>query len=309
MLTTSFEEAETVPALAHYTSFDAFTSILKSKEIWLSVIKEMNDTSEMIRGTEIVSSALDALGPTLFNSLPFGSMNVPDQFAARRAILEHETFAFCLSIHGADAQTDRLVMWRAYGQNGDGLCLVMRKETLLEQRSSDGLFPLHWARITYEGEAAARDRVRRTLAHIDNILRSRPNQLAVVPPTLVGMLVANAAAILAASHKHPAFSEEREVRFIHSKIFAASVSSDWGTRTVDLGERPALKFVLPLRNYAEFGINASLPVLLDHVIVGPSPNQHDKMLEVRSILDAHDLQEVGVVCSQIPYRAPPRSGK
>src|ERR1700692_1511153 len=51
-----------IPMLAHYTSVDAFKSILRSRELWFSRIRDTNDTSEAVVGTRIVGEALDRYG-------------------------------------------------------------------------------------------------------------------------------------------------------------------------------------------------------------------------------------------------------
>jgi hypothetical protein len=45
-----------IPMLAHYTSLDAFGSILRTRELWFSLIRDTNDTSEVIESTEIITS-------------------------------------------------------------------------------------------------------------------------------------------------------------------------------------------------------------------------------------------------------------
>jgi len=123
-----------IPMLAHYTSVDAFKSILRSRELWFSRIRDTNDTSEAVEGTRIVGEALDRHGPSIFPN--FAQFHAREQFDARRALLETDTYVLSLCEHGSDQRTDRLVMWRAYGHNGNGLCTVLRKQAMLGQTAT-----------------------------------------------------------------------------------------------------------------------------------------------------------------------------
>jgi hypothetical protein len=57
-----------VPMLSHYTSVEAFRSILRSRELWFSLIKDTNDTSEAVEGTKIIGEALEKYGPEIFRN-------------------------------------------------------------------------------------------------------------------------------------------------------------------------------------------------------------------------------------------------
>jgi hypothetical protein len=41
----------------------AFRSIVASQQLWLSLVRDTNDTSEVIEGTRIVSASLQEHGP------------------------------------------------------------------------------------------------------------------------------------------------------------------------------------------------------------------------------------------------------
>lgn len=89
-----------IPLLAHYTSADAFRSILKSRELWFSLIRDTNDTSEAIEGAALVSEALRDYGPTIFRN--YVAFEVAQQFEARRCLLETDTHVLSLCEHGSD---------------------------------------------------------------------------------------------------------------------------------------------------------------------------------------------------------------
>jgi hypothetical protein len=291
--------------LAHYTSLDAFKSILRSKEFWLCQVRDMNDTSEMIDGAAIVTAALVKHSPQIFKAPIAAEMEIVPQFEARRELLETDTYALSLSEHGTDEETDRLVMWRAYGHDGNGLCLVLRKDTLLGQ-SAAGQFPIQWTPIEYASPQKLTERVQQRLQHLSEIFSARQNFVSALPPKNLGMLIVQSVVQLVVSHKHLAFKDEHEVRFIRSRLLQSSVLPE-GACYRTIGTREKSIFAIPLREYPEYGIKARLEDLLDHIIVGPSDRQETMYREVRNALDGDGLNHVPIRLSGIPYR-PTRQG-
>ena len=148
------------------------------------------------------------------------------------------------------------------------------------------------------------NRLRQRLEQIEDTFRALPKAVAALPPQLLGMLIAQCAVPLVLGHKHVAFRDEREIRFVRSRILQPLVPPDGaGYRTVHSSGRAKSVFVLPLRNYPEFPVNADLSAMLDHIIVGPSHQQDQMYSEVRDSLDAEGLTQVRIHRSEIPYRA------
>lgn len=288
-----------VPMLSHYTSVEALRSILHSRELWFSLIRDTNDTSEAIEGTRIIGEALGRYGPEIFPN--YSELDAPRQFNARKDLLEKDTYVLSLCEHGGDQKTDRLVMWQAYGYNGHGLCMVLRKQAMLGQ-TAKGRFPVHWCPIEYEDAAGLEQRVRRRLQQVHDVINVTPGANA-VPARAIGMLISVCVVPLVIGHKNVAFEHEKELQFVRSRLLQQLVPPDGaGYRTVMVDGHPKSKFVLPLRNYPEFSIDASISALLDHVIIGPSGQQEHIAQEVRELLDTNGLGHVEVHRSIIPYR-------
>ncbi|MEA2874494.1 MAG: hypothetical protein QOH67_4629 [Hyphomicrobiales bacterium] len=131
-----YTRVEHIDLLAHYTSLQAFQSMVQSRELWFSLVRDTNDTSEVTEGGMIVAAALQEHGPTMFPE--YRSFNAAGQFEAMRSQLETDTYALSLCEHGSDRRTDRLEMWKDYGHGGNGLCLVLRKVTMLGNTTTWG---------------------------------------------------------------------------------------------------------------------------------------------------------------------------
>ncbi len=303
LIAESYARVAHIPKLAHYTSLNAFKSILRSKELWLSRVRDMRDTSEVTEGAEIVAAALKKLGPQVFKSFRYSETDTGQYFASVRPVLETKTFVLSLCEHGSDQRTDRLTMWRAYGDDGYGLCLVLRKEALLEQRAA-GRFPVHWSPIEYETSQELEGRLWRRLANIEEVFRQAPQSALLALKPVLGKIITACLLSLVFSHKNENYFDEQEVRFVRS-AFLQREAPPAGAGNRDVGPAAMSKsvFVLPLRDYPEFSINASMTALLDHVIVGPSCQQESNYGQVKELLQANGLAHVEVIRSTIPYQA------
>jgi hypothetical protein len=305
ILTDVYARVEPIPMLAHYTSVEAMGSILRSRQLWFSSIPDMAvvDTSEVVEGAQIVSDALAGLGPQIIRTIPYAQMNAQQVFEGIRAQLVSETYAISLCEHGSDERTDRLVMWRAYGHDGHGLCMVLRKSTLLGQTAA-GRFPVHWSPIEYDSPERLEERVRLRLTQIEGAFQTLPTQLRSTIAPVLGEFIVSCMLSLVLGHKNEAYSDEREIRFIRTPLIQiAEPPPDAVYLEVGTAQKPRRIFALPLRNYPEFGINADIQALLDHVIIGPSHQQDQMYTRSRALLDSNGLAHVEIRRSTIPYRS------
>jgi hypothetical protein len=194
-------------------------------------------------------------------------------------------------------------MWQAYGKDGYGICLVLRKDTLLGQRARNRNFPVNWCPIEYDDQAQFSERVKNRLLLIKQAIDATPGADRIIPAPALGTLIAACLFQLVFGHKNLGFEHEKEVRFIRSRLLQRlDPPEDVTYRSITVGGIPTTKFILPMRNYPELDIDATLEAILDHVIIGPSTTQEETTDEVRSLLDANNLAHVQIVQSAIPYR-------
>lgn len=301
----TYQRVQRIPMLAHYTSLDAMENIIRSKEFWFSSVPDMAsvDTSEVVEGTEIVANALRIFGPQIIRTIPFAQLNVGFVLDVIRPKLISETFAISLCEHGSDQRTDRLTMWRAYGHNGHGVCMVLRKETMLGQTAA-GRFPVHWSPIEYDTRPQLEDRVTNRLIQLETAFQTIPAALRDSIRPVLGEFIVSCILSLIIGHKNAAYVDEQEIRFIRTSLISiAPVPSDAVYKEVGTVQKPRRIFSLPLRNYPEFGINADMSALLDHVIIGPSDHQEKMYEDARGLLANNGLGHVAIQRSTIPFRA------
>jgi Protein of unknown function (DUF2971) len=257
--------------LYHYTSLEAFTSIIQNKTMWASHARFCNDTSEQ----QIVKNLfLDGLRKRL-------EMYPPDLQSGARELFEtwrdrfanaSPFFLICFSEDGGD----RLSQWRAYG-GGSGICLRFKKAQLhnwivagLSERIAI-LKPVRY--ISPSGDEQLH-------AELDEILDSFKD------PEQNTELAADVY-ISAAISKHRAFDEEKEWRML---VYS------WNQQ---LRHRTRGPLLVP---YIELDFGEALTDLVARVIVGPVPHREQVAVATKGMLEANGFTSTEVRCSETPYR-------
>lgn len=99
--------------LYHYTSMNTFTSMLNSRELWLSNTGTMNDRKETIHFIEMIQKELKSYQRSDFFDKIY--WQIPG----------HYKYAFCLSTEKDDA-----AQWERYADAAKGVCVVFSVEEL-----------------------------------------------------------------------------------------------------------------------------------------------------------------------------------
>ncbi len=103
--------------LFHYCDQSAFINIIKSKVLWASDLKKMNDPSELLHGPNILSELYDSIFPNSKVSLDGDD----DSFSNDNLYL-----ACSMSKNG-----DLLSQWRAYSNDGAGFSIGIDQDDLI----------------------------------------------------------------------------------------------------------------------------------------------------------------------------------
>jgi hypothetical protein len=105
----------------HYSSLEAFYSIMDTGRIRFTSVKSTNDPSEFLFGLSIVNRALEEMDNLQAHQRKVVSL-------CKDAILSRDfkAFVFCMSEALDDeANVGELSQWRLYGSNGRGIALVI----------------------------------------------------------------------------------------------------------------------------------------------------------------------------------------
>lgn len=113
------ENSDVSHPLFHYTDMESIESILKSKTLWLSEYRDLDDKAEIAHG-------LDFMRLTgRWMPISVNEKDVLDDIDQEvRRMLTKKGVAHLFSF----AKPDHLVMWRLYAANGEGLAIGFRKE-------------------------------------------------------------------------------------------------------------------------------------------------------------------------------------
>ncbi len=272
-----------ISVVYHYTSMEAFVSIVESDSIWLSDYSYLNDKTELVHGVTVVSDAIKEF---------LGQGVSIEQEGLLQAWLEKAKAPLQrVCVASFSGEGDSLSQWRAYGNVAIGF--VPHKIGIHANQSQGGV-------VQYESE------IQRKLAqvYLSHSLQAydediKNNLLERIPDVYhrFGQVLE-----LVSFFKNPSFQDEREYRLVyveHPELFERE----------DFLERPPKQFrVKDGRIYSHVKSSELFstpehkwPLGICEVVLGP---ETDDLMElgVREFLDENGLQEVPIKRSAIPYR-------
>ncbi|HEY2899044.1 MAG TPA: DUF2971 domain-containing protein [Polyangia bacterium] len=138
---------DTPPALLfHYTSSAGLDGILKSKEIWATHFRYLNDAGELTYGEELALELANDLlqGPKELGVRTFLEMFV-EHFATMRL---SEIGAIYVASFSENA--DQLSQWRAYGSDNSGYAIGFSRLPEPTNDSPDAIIGLSLYKCTYD---------------------------------------------------------------------------------------------------------------------------------------------------------------
>ncbi|QJC86115.1 DUF2971 domain-containing protein [Cereibacter sphaeroides] len=294
---------------AHYTSAYAALQIIEKEEVWMRNAVVMNDFSEIQHGQDCVNHALQdpVIGGVAGGRLHTILEDVKAGLSATLLedlmnIAVHQTigsYLVSISEHGngstEEDQYGRLSMWRAYGGNTN-VAFVFRTTPFFARSTAYTAFtsPVHYCCPTsFKGEFES---------FVSRLERERAF-LCSLGGEEVRMYVTNALHFAILSLKHPGFREEREWRVIHSPSLMPSPRIRYDIETIN--GVPQRVYKLPLMNFPEEGlIGATLPELIEEIIIGPTATPWPIYEALASKLEAKGMQDAWrrVRISNIPLR-------
>lgn len=301
---------------AHYTTAESGFKILQSGRMLLRNSLVMNDFSEVQHGVNCLSKAYNGeIGERFKAVLRRVESDLPEVLAANFDSdvvgIRTETYLTSISEHG-DPHTGqgtedlfgRLSMWRAYAKQ-NGIAFVFKNTPFLSESNALNAFTspvLYATPDAYE-------------AHFEEIVTNfeqNSDELASLGGQFVHDLVMAAFRMAAQSTKHPSFAEEREWRVLYSPTLlhkneqlTPEQFARIPTELMTLGGVPQRVFAVPFQNHPEEGfVGATIPELLDRILIGPSL---DAMAIQRAFVSLlYDMNvpdpESKVVLTNIPLR-------
>jgi len=244
------------PIIYHYCTTDTFLSIIDSKTIWTSDINTMNDFGEVHWGydrfIEAANRVIDTVGKDFL-----------DEIDSR---LSETQLNILPAIASFSTEGDMLSQWRAYAADGHGVSIGFDSAEMAK-------LSMRHAMINYSQEQQTGHFTSMILAlhEVYNKLPDREKDSFMFE--MIGKMGCDLALF-----KSPAFSEEKEVRFIRA-LNVTKLNGEWGLKDEGgQGEKQSRKKLkVKYRSSENGGIISyvALPIsglgeeLIKEVIVGP----------------------------------------
>jgi len=273
--------------LYHYTTFSGLLGIVRSRALWASDIRYMNDSAELRHTADLINAEVR-------ERIDSGQANTTllSQFAdwvSYRITNGHMLFGASFRSHG-----NLLSQWRGYSSPGKGVSLGFCPDYILQCAQRQGFMI---GKCIYE-PARQRMLIRQVVDAVETLAadqasgeRSAVERSALYREAFASMEtdLLRIAAIL----KHPSFREEKEWRIV-SPVVA-------NTAEAPILFREGHAMLVP---YIEFDIGLDdRPLAMDHLFLGPTANINISMNSLKMFLEQHGIiPKRGIDYCQIPFR-------
>lgn len=311
--------------LCHYTSFTSFEKIVDTKSLILSPLSYTNDYSEFRRGFHEVMALFESFMKQHGDNVSDSKRKLIDAFVthakANRDQVYFRQFLSCWSqCDPGDPKEspDRLSMWRGYAADGHGVCMVLD----LNKVDIAGMAPSNiiLLPVIYETEEEIRKRADESFGEFLHQIDNKSETLNWDPVDIKNAMI-YILNTLAITHKHPAYSEEKEWRLVCDyEELSGYVGSIEGSKIsrnisyiIDKNPRAVVRLFLDGKENLD-PIRVDLQEILSDVYIGPCSwdLRHQRLMAVKSFLDEKGFkvrdtldsqtQGVNVRLSDIPYR-------
>jgi hypothetical protein len=263
------------PVLYHYTRLPGLLGIVKSRALWATDIRYLNDEKEFQYALELTKNLLTSLRDS--DAPPAYAPLIPTLLAAIDALDSSGVYVSCFTENG-----DLLSQWRGYCGSEAGCSIGWPGAALRKSGERAGFF---LAKCIYEPDLQRNlvlDVLDRAFARKPDLSSSHASSLFSVALSMVAPLL-----------KHPSFHEEAEWR-----LFSAHRIS----KQQPLGFRPGRASIIP---YVEVRLEDEEGHLtaIQRLIVGPTPLPLLSAQAIQSCLSAAGASAHKVVVSAAPYRS------
>ena len=300
--------------IIHYTSADSFKNIFLSKSLQFSASSAMNDTREVLGPLAIIprywhGARCKAWKDAMSQAWPQFIPAFETYFTNRMPAAAGELYLSCWCKYDINEfPTGKLSMWRAYGDDGRGMAILIDTKPLRDFRISgvDG-FPIQFFKTRYENDQQFEDTLHASalacLNHI-GVLHAVAAQRGLDDAC---WWLFQAWIQAAATRKHPGFREEEEWRFIYVRSWdhQNTFSSHVGVATIRGQIRP--RMLLPVIDYGHLGLPGTD---FNKIVVGTimGPNLADKSSTHRAalmLMEGAGLANASnrIVICDTPYRS------
>lgn len=282
-------------SLAHYTSVANAINIITTKSIFLFNARTLNDNQELDHAVTLIDKTTKNLLTREIRSAVVGGF----AFHQRK---QGAVYVFCLAEPGGPRSKethDRLAMWRAYGDDGNGVAVEIFSECIATAPiANTGSVTL--GKVLYREKA--KNRLIRAIVSAFKESCARHG----MRESDGSFVLSSALWRIAPFLKHEAFEEEREWRAVVEVSPAPFIpGAPDGTKLIEFHDgRPYVKLALRGKPTTRIEALVTETRFFKGALVGPSPRQSVNVAKVASaLLKAEPAAEyLSTEVSTIPYR-------
>lgn len=269
--------------LYHYTSFTGLLGIVEKRALWASDIRYMNDSAELKHTANLIRSEInDRIGaghkkPDLLNQF--------FDWVTHRITNGHMLFAASFRSNG-----NLLSQWRGYSRLGKGVSLGFDPNYILQCAEKQSF---QIGKCIYN-HTSQQQLISQIIDAVENLAEKHYSEREPSYHSIFHQIESDLLRI-AAILKHPSFAEEEEWRIV-SPVITDFVKAPVLFREGASMLVPYIEFQFTPRNH--------VPIALEHLFLGPTPNITISMNSLTMFLSKNDIQPArGISYCQIPFRA------
>lgn len=263
--------------LAHYTNQHGIIGILKSSEIWATIIRFLNDSNERQYG---LSLALDILRQRIENKI-YSHLSLAHLEMFKEELSRRGGSNICVCSWSEN--DDTLSQWRGYSKGSQGYAFCLSGSDLREIATSQN-FWLGKCIYDYKTHAEIITEI------LDSCINSARHGTPPKPSDLAERIT-NWMLLVAPFIKDPGFAEEKEWRLVSTIL-----PSDHANFSV----RPGKSFPIP---YYRFSLKKHGGPTQFWINVGPGNNKELASDGLHFLFDRSELKWSSMGSSRIPLRS------
>lgn len=273
--------------LTHYTAAENAIEILNSGTLWLFNARDLNDESELEHATDLIARCLKHRG----RKAKGNSEELYSLFQRQLGA----TYVFCASAGGGIGRTDNLSMWRAYGDNGDGVAIKIRTEAVQSATFANDVRSARVGKVLYD----EKDQIEFIEGALDAYQASCLAQG--VEGETATYALAETLWSLTPFLKHPAFRDEEEWRMVLS--VAPNISATRTPSPIEWHQgRPYIPVTLGDKTPLALVSSSTAPLWgpFEGAMIGPGKNKRAVAARISAAFMRYGIAYPEL--SAIPYR-------
>lgn len=293
----AYLEYEPTSTLFQFTSNEGFRGILKSRSLWFSDLRSLNDPRELILGLgtlrelleEIIEEESEEWDTVFLRKFLIQSYNSLDN-------TDFYSCSFCLT-------GDSMPLWQHYGYDGKGVSIGFRPRALTD-------IPCRIQKVDYINKDSTLDDLKDSFRlELSKFAKMNRNILA-----YEGIKLSSRILSICTSIKHSTWDHEKEIRAVYSQSRERESVQFMEYTTSMHSDGSEMKWTEPLTRSSQDGVVKYLPFdfgkliqghydpakAIEKVVIGP--NSSMSVPEAETILASEGFRGVKVTTSECLWR-------